>query len=368
MQIFVDGLFYKGSGIGRYYESLVKEFTIRNIYIYTCIPKRLKEDFEKDFKEYMNNIKPVYVNYEKFSYKNFLLTGKILKDLENEVDLFFYPHVNLPSYVPKNTIVTIHDLTPFTEWWNGNFLEKEAFRFLVNWALKRSKKVISISNVTKEDLLKYYHRTEVGNKINVIYRFADEKFVDIEMPTHALVKGQYILFVGNRKKHKNLENLVLAFDEIKDKTNAKLVIAGGRDTGAKVDEIDALIDKLNLRESVVQFIRPTDEELLNLYFHAKLFVFPSLYEGFGLPPLEALSCGCPVIASNIPVLIEILGNEIACFDPNSVYDIANNILAVLQSNGKRERLLKIGKERLKLFDRDKIIEEYIECFEEVLNK
>ena len=96
MKVYIDGLFYKGSGIGRYYESLMKEFSKKDIKIYTCVPKRLKKDFEKDFEGYLQNIIPIFVDYEKFSYKNFIRSGAILKKLENKVDLFFYPHINLP--------------------------------------------------------------------------------------------------------------------------------------------------------------------------------------------------------------------------------------------------------------------------------
>jgi hypothetical protein len=110
MKIYIDGLFYKGSGIGRYYESLMKEFSKQDIKIYTCVPKRLKKDFEKDFEGYLQSIIPIFVDYEKFSYKNFIRSRKILKKLENKVDLFFYPHINLPLYIPHNTITTIHDL------------------------------------------------------------------------------------------------------------------------------------------------------------------------------------------------------------------------------------------------------------------
>ncbi len=361
MKIFIDGLFYKGSGIGRYYESLVKELSKRGIKIYTCVPERLKHEFEKDFKEMLLNIKPIYVNYEKFSPKGFVKQSFILKSLETKVDLFFYPHINFPWYVPKNTITTIHDLRPLTEFWDRNELKRKIFIFYLKRALKKSKSIITISKTVASELKEKFEINK--NKIKVIYEFIDDKFYYKDQGVKPLLKGEYILFVGNRKKHKNLSNLIFAFNKIKDKLNVKLVIAGSKEK--EKDEVDLLIDGHKLRNYIIEFVSPSDEEIISLYKHAKLFVFPSLFEGFGLPPLEALALDCPVIASNIPVLREILGEEIACFDPYDVEDMANKIYKALNDNDFRNYLLNLGKERLKLFDRDKIIKEYLSLFQSV---
>ncbi len=362
--LYIDGLFYKGSGIGRYYESLLKEFSKQNIRIYTCVPKRFKGDFEKDFEGYLQNIIPIFVDYEKFSYKNFIQTGKILKNLEDKVDLFFYPHINLPFYVPNKVITTVHDLIPFTRWWDRDVARKKLYGLFLKRAVAKSKKIITISNVTKKDLLHYYPKLN-EDKIKIIYEFIDEKFIPFPKTTKSLIEGEYLLFVGNRKTHKNLKSLILAFHQIKDRTNFKLVIAGRKDNNKNKDEIGELIDNLHLQNFIIQITDLSDKNLINLYSYAKLFVFPSLYEGFGLPPLEAISCNCPVISSNIPVLQEILGPEIACFDPNSIDDIAEKLLFLLTNKEEREKLLKIGEKKLELFDKQKIIKEYIEIFKNI---
>lgn len=363
MKIYIDGLFYKGSGIGRYYESLMKEFSKQDIKIYTCVPKRLQKDFEKDFEGYLQNIIPIFVDYEKFSYKNFIRSGKILKKLENKVDLFFYPHINLPFYVPHNTIATIHDLIPFANWWERNILKKEIFGFFLRRAVTKSKKIIAISHVTKEDLLR--HNPGIDNKIKVIYEFIDDKFITSLKPDKPLIEENYFLFVGNRKKHKNLKNLILAFNQIKDQTNYKLVIAGKKDINDGKDEVEELIDKLNMENYIIQCTDLSDENLINLYSYAKLFVFPSFYEGFGLPPLEAIACGCPAITSNIPVLVEILGSEIACFDPNSLDEVAKKLHFFSSNEKQRINLLNIGKEKLEFFNKQNIVSEYIRTFKNI---
>ncbi|WP_291494075.1 glycosyltransferase [Desulfurella sp.] len=155
----------------------------------------------------------------------------------------------------------------------------------------------------------------------------------------------------------------MAYSKIKEAINVKLVIAGSKD---KDDKIDEIVESLNLRPYIVDITSPSDEIIINLYQNAKLFVFPSLFEGFGLPPLEALSLGCPVVASNIPVLREILGEKIACFNPYDIEDMIEKLLSAITNENSRIDLLKAGKNRLKLFDKDKIIDEHIDLFNEIL--
>jgi len=149
MKIYLDGLFYKGSGIGRYYESITKELAKKDVEVITSVPKKLKNNFEKDFAS-ISNIKPIFVDYEKFSLKGFWKQSSILKNLEKKVDLFFYPHINLPFYVPENTIVTIHDLRPFTEWWNRDEFKRKIYKILMKKAVLKSKKLFQYQKQQKQ--------------------------------------------------------------------------------------------------------------------------------------------------------------------------------------------------------------------------
>lgn len=358
MILYLDGLFYKGSGIGRYYESLTKELAKKGIKIITSVPRRLRDQFGIDFAN-IPNIEPIFVDYEKFSIKGFFKHSSLLKSLGGKVDIFFYPHINLPYYIPRNTIVTIHDLRPFTEWWDRNQIKRSIFKFFLKRAVCYSKDVVAISETTKNDILMIY--PDVEHKIKVIYEFIDEKFYS-RTNDKALVADPYILFIGNRKIHKNIKNLILAFNNIKNKLNLKLVIAGTKDAGIEKDEIDLLIDKLNLKKDIVEFVCPDDNTILNLYSNAKLFVFPSLYEGFGLPPLEAVALNTPVIMSDILILKEIFGASGYYFNPLDPQDIAEKILEVLTNKELRQSLLDKQKERLFFFDKDKIIDQHIELF------
>ncbi len=363
MKLYLDGLFYKCTGIGRYYESLTKEFAKRSIKIYTCVPANLRNDFEKDFSN-IPNIEPIFVDYQKFSVKGFFKQSKILKKIEKEASLFFYPHVNLPYYIPKNVVTTIHDLKPLTQFWDRNEIKRKIFIFYLKRALKHSTKIITISNTVADELKKILKGRD--KKIEVIYEFIDNKFTNQNKSCHRIVDDPYLLFVGNRRNHKNLSLLIRAFAIIKEKIPHYVVIAGGKEK--EIDEVDLLVKSLNLQERVIHFIKPSDEVIMSLYKFADLFVFPSLFEGFGLPPLEAVSLGCPVILSDIPILREIFGEAGFYFNPYSEEDLAKAILKVISNEEFKIGLLEKEKERLKMFDKNKIIEQYISLFERIIKE
>jgi len=362
VKIYVDGLFYKGSGIGRYYENLLKELLERDYIIYSCIDYNLKDEFSTDFGKYSNVI-PIFVKFKSFSIKNFLFQSKILYDLRNEVDLFFFPHINIPIFIPAKTMLTVHDVRVYSEFWDRSYFKKKIFEFFLKHSIKKSKKIVVISNNCRSNLIQNVDFDT--SKIKVIYNFIEDKFFDYHNSC-SIIKEDYILYVGNRKKHKNLENLIIAYNAIKDKINCKLVIAGAREK--KNDFIDNIIQQLKLDAYIIQYIFPKDEILMDLYSNAKLFVFPTFYEGFGYPPLEAIALNTPVITSNIEVLKEILGDEIACFNPNSSDELMKCLYDVMINNKKREFLLKIGKKRLQEYKQDNIMKQYVELFKKVANK
>jgi len=346
---------------------LLKGLAKRGIKVYTCVPLQFKKSFELDFEQYFENIIPIYVNYKGFSLKAFFEQGQILKKLEKEVNFFHFPHINIPLYVPKNLIVTIHDLRPFTEYWDRNYIKKIIYEWYFKRAIKNAKKLITDSKHIKEEILKDFPKIEF--KMKVIYPLIDDKFLDKsnnKNQYNKIVTGDYILFIGSRKKHKNLSQLIYAFNSIKDSfPNLKLVIAGKKDR--KVDDIDLLKKIFNIKDRLIEIISPSDEKILCLYKDAKAFIFPSLYEGFGLPPLEAMAYGIPVIVSSIPVLKEICGDAAYFVDPLSSESIAQGIYKVLYNDNLRESLIEKGKKRITDFNSDKLINQYIKIYEETLN-
>jgi len=167
--------------------------------------------------------------------------------------------------------------------------------------------------------------------------------------------------VGNRKRHKNLGRVIEALSRISDKS-IKFVIAGQKD-GAGPDEIETQVKELNLEHRVLFFVNPSDELLASLYKGARFLIQPSLIEGFGLPPLEALSLGTPVLLSDIPIFREIYEDAAEYFDPFSVEDIAEQLQQWVQVEGKPEvDWVKVNRVMAK-FDRENILNQYMELLQ-----
>jgi len=360
MRIYVDGLFFKASGIGRYYEFLVRGLTERGCEIYTAVPEHLKEEFSKDFHD-LDSVKVFFVPYEKFSPRAFLLHGQFLGSLKNKVSHFIYPHVNVPLRVPGNVIVTVHDLIPLTEYWEGSKLKRLIFRSFVGHSLGCATSVITISHQTERQVVEFFPAAR--SKTVTIYRTFEPKLRQLVQDSlEKPVDSPYFLYVGNRKKHKNLERVLMAFSLVKE-SETKFVVAGPKEVNGP-DEVERLVRQLHLEDRVRFFVSPSDEVLASLYKGARFLIQPSLIEGFGLPPLEALSFGVPILLSDIPIFHEIYEDAPVYFDPLSVEDIAVKLRNCIE----REANLyvdpaKITKILLK-FDREKVLDSYISLLEE----
>ena len=175
----------------------------------------------------------------------------------------------------------------------------------------------------------------------------------------------YLLFVGNVKPHKNLGRLLDAFDLLKDRIPHSLMIVGQKDgfiTGDK--EVVRRAERFGKR---VQFTGVlSDDKLRGIYAAADLLVFPSLYEGFGLPPLEAMACGTPVACSRAASLPEVCGNAVEYFDPQDSKDIAEKVLKLIQDGKRRKSLKNEGLKRVKGFSWDKCAVETCGCIHKLL--
>jgi len=268
---------------------------------------------------------------------------------------------------PKK-IITVHDIRQrvFPEF---NIETLLSYLFLQS-SLKSADKIIAVSNSTKNDLINYFHVP--ANKIQVIYEAADQKFRQLNHDEINFVKQKYglnfpfILYVGNLSKHKNIPNLIKALYNIKQMDCPhKLVIAGKKKW--KYEEIFDVIDKLGLHDEVIFTGYVPEEDLPGLYNAATLFVYPSLYEGFGLPPLEAMACGCPVITSNTSSLPEVVGDAGIMVDPHDVDELSNVMMKVLSDNILRKELITKGLNRSKMFSWEKCAKETISLYKETLN-
>jgi len=289
--------------------------------------------------------------------------------LNKRPDVFFAPAHYAPRFCPCPTVVTIHDLSYF--YYPQEFL-KEDLHKLKNWtkySLNNATHVIGVSNNTKDDIEKFYSISK--DKVTVIYNGFNEK--KKSKATHneiratnieEIISNNYFLYVGTIQPRKNIEKLIEAFDEfIKEKPDYKLVIVGKK--GWLYEKIFAKVTELQLEKHIIFTGYLLDSDLGTLYQHAQSFVLPSLYEGFGIPLLEAMSFGCPIISSNTASLPEIGGDACLYFNPNDTMDMRDKINTIVSDTDLRKELIERGKQRVKKFSWDKCGSETLDVLKNV---
>ena len=293
---------------------------------------------------------------EFFKYK--VVSGKFLWSqiylplelyLNKKTDVYFSPAHYLPRFCPVPQVVTIHDLAYL--YFPDDFTKKDLWQ-LKNWtkfSIKNAKQIIAVSKTTKKDIVKNYEINE--NKISVIYNGYEKQ---IKKPALSEVEGlkKYILFVGTIQPRKNLEVLVDAFSKF-SQTNIdfKLVIVGKK--GWLFDSIFEKVRVMKLEDKIIFTGHVIDEELIWYYKNAFCLTLPSLYEGFGIPVLEAMSYDCPTIISMTSSLPEIGGDASLYFDPKNSDDLLEKLQS-LQANKKlRKELITKGRQRIKEFSWEK---------------
>ena len=361
----------KSGGIGTYSYELIKNFSMMGVpneyYLIHHTPI--------DMDIYSTNNEILIKSYSNF-YKatmwrmiNAPLKLKFIKEL----DLVHDPYEigPLSFKMPFKKVMTIHDLTPIIFPHAFGLPIVLLHKLLLTRTLKTADKIITDSNSTKNDLINYFNIPE--EKIRVILLAADEKFKPLSNKEIKEAKQKYnlnfpfILYVGTLEPRKNIPSLIKAFYKLKKKNlQYKLVIAGKK--GWKYKEIFETIDKLNLQSDVVFTGYVPDEDLPALYNAADLFVYPSVYEGFGLPPLEAMACGTPVITSNTSSLPEVVGDAGIMVDPYDVDRLADAMQEVLTDEGLRADMTKKGLGRAKMFSWEKCARETLRVYEEVYNE
>ncbi len=236
------------------------------------------------------------------------------------------------------------------------FLPKDLYQ-LKSWtvySVKQAKKIITISENSKSDIIKYYGIAK--EKIVVAYpgynkekyqisKVKDQKYI-LKIKNKYKIKGDYILYVGTIQPRKNLKRLLEAFKRLKTQ-NLKLVLAGMIKEGRGGWMSDEIIHQAQSDIIITGYIPEND--LPYLMMGARAFVLPSLYEGFGIPVIEAMACGIPVVVSNVSSLPEIVGKAGVLIDPYDVSDIEARLFKVCTDNKERENLVRLGLERVKLF-------------------
>lgn len=272
----------------------------------------------------------------------------------NKPDVLFCPAHYTPPFVSIPIVVTIHDLS--YEFFPNEFKKKDLYT-LKKWttySVKKAVKIIAVSKNTQSDISKIYNMPQ--DKISVIYNGISSKVKKSSKKFAIDITKPFILYVGTLQPRKNIELLIKSFSKISKMDNyVKLVIAGKK--GWLHDDIFASAIKYEVHDKVSFLGFVSDDTKSWLYKNASLFILPSLYEGFGLPLLEAMSYGCPVVSSQTSSLPEIGDNACYYFNPTSEKDMINAINTVLKDKKIRTKLIQNGYKRVKKFSWNKCAKE-----------
>jgi len=345
--LLLDARMYNFSGIGRYIKLLLN-----------FLPKY----FDVTLFSYEGDIVPNSCKIVELKSKIYSPLEQIeLKLKVKKTDVFWTPHFNSPFFnIPaKVRIATIHDIFHLSPLNEISKLKKYYAKLLIENTILKSNLIFTVSNFTKEEVVKYFKlKDKDAEKIKPIWLAIDDDFFNSCNGDLDSQYGDFILYVGNVKKHKNILGLLKAFQILSSKLDdINLVIVGKKENfisgNIREEEIGRFKDRVFFKGVV------NDKELRYLYSKASGLVLPSFYEGFGLPPLEALLCGCPVALSDIPVFKEVYGETALYFNPNDPTDIAQKVYQLIKDKDLREKILFSFSEKKKIFSIERMEKEYI---------
>jgi len=294
------------------------------------------------------------------------------------VDILHMPWFYAPVVLPCRLVITVHDLAElvYAQASRGGVFLRAGRRYLARRALLDASRVICVSQSARRELARVFAIPE--GKIETIYNALDERFRSEPYPRddgqilerHA-ISYPFVLYAGNIRPHKNLPRLIEAFAVAKAELRGtpefehlKLLVIG--DELAQHPDLRRAVVRSRMREDV-RFLGFVPHPVLRvLYKHARAFLFPSLYEGFGLPPLEAMAHNTPVLTSNVSSLPEVFGDSALLVNPEKVFEIARGIRQILTDQELRARLAQAGAERLKLYSWDRAAQQLEDVYRAVM--
>jgi len=347
-KVCIDARMIGCSGIGTYIQNLLERLKNRSFELIPIVSRSALAEFE-----FLEDFPCIFLEDKHYSLKEQInLPRKIPK-----VDLFWSPHFNAPLLPirAKKRLVTIHDVFHLAKREEFTLLEQLYSSLLLRNAAIRASKIITVSNFSASEIEKLILPSR--GKVEAIPLGVDHNFYALSGDRAAITKKyalpkRFFLFVGSCKKHKNLDRLLKIFNSLGKEFS--LCLVGSYQSLPKLGSNIILLGKV------------PKEDLPTLYQMAEGLIFPSLYEGFGLPPLEAMAASCPVIASRIPPIEEVCQDSVCYVNPKNYDSIEMGINKVLKDNLYREELIKKGQKRANDFSWEKTVEAHKKVIESLL--
>ncbi|XOU93930.1 MAG: glycosyltransferase family 4 protein [Candidatus Kerfeldbacteria bacterium] len=305
-----------------------------------------------------------YNKFLPFAYSHMLISAYLMKA---NLDLFHSPISSLPLTYTRKSIITVHDLAIYKNpsWFPSQIIST---KLLVPQSLRKANKIIAVSNSTKKDLQEIFNVS--SKKIKVVHEGASIEKISvknkkIDSLTRFKLGPKYILYIGTLMPRKNIVTLIRAYKKLLQAepgySEYQLILAGAKAFGSEAifDEIKAL--KLKKQVKYIGYV--THNQKMELIKKATCFTFPSSYEGFGLPVLEAMALGTPVITSNVSSLPEVAGKAAILVDPEKEMEIANALKKLLSNKKLQARLSKSGKKQAQNFTWENCAKDTIKAYQ-----
>jgi len=360
---------YRGTGIGTYTYQLINSINkIDNENNYLLFTP---ENFDMSYKLKSNfKIKSIKANNDNCFWEEVNIPNLLVGE---NIELYHVPQngVGLPKNKTCPFIITLHDVIPLKmpETVSDRYLK--IFNEELPKIIPLCDGIITVSNYSKDDIAKAFNFPK--EKIFVTYLAAEDIYKPLDkifsknlIKTKYLIEDNYILYIGGFSPRKNILGLIEAFSLLPKKLldSRKLVIAGNK--GISYEIYKKRAETLHIGDKVIFPGFIPMEDIPHLYNCAELFVYPSFYEGFGLPPIEAMACGIPVIASNATSIPEICGDSCIFIDPYNAYDLRDSIVNVLTDLELRDSLIQMGFQKAKSYNWDTTAINTIEAYKKVI--
>jgi glycosyltransferase involved in cell wall biosynthesis len=356
-------------------------------YLRNILPQLARLDSENEYlligeQRHLDQIGPLSENFRLLPYAaepgSFRTHVHLPLLLENhKIELLHMPWFYAPAVVPCRLVITVHDLTEIAAPRVGASPAVQVARlWFARRALQRADRILAVSKCAKHELERGFG--VASYKIEVIYNAVDEKFLSEPLPQdgeqilarHA-IDSPYVLYAGNIRPQKNLARLIEAFAVVKQElrhdprfANLKLIVIG--DSLAPHPDLRRAVVRTRLREDV-RFLGFVPLSVLRTFYaHARAFLFPSLYEGFGLPPLEAMAHGVPVLAADTSALPEVLGDAALLVNAENVFDLARGIEQIVTDDFTRQLLIAAGAKLIRKYSWARSAAEVLAVYESVV--